>query len=178
LINFLYIEQKNLDKTPLNEKLNKRNSISLPDITVSVCNSALNESVKSAASTPNKPLKKNSAHTSTPTKSHLKKKNISIIFEDREKENPNYQSFSQKLEKTFCSDVALSSAKKEKTQVKQVVSHEIEIQCNKMDEDMLLSENVEKTNYWKLLALKRFACIGESIIENKKVIHSETNPDS
>lgn len=144
----------------------------MPDITASVCNAALNDTIKSAASTPNKPLKKNLTHTSTPTKSHLKKKNISIIFEDREKENPNYQSFSQKLEKTFSSDVTLSSIKKANAKTKHIECSEIAIQCNKIDEDMLLNENVDNTNYWKLLAFKRFACIGESLAENKKVIYN------
>jgi hypothetical protein len=162
---------QHLEQTPQYEKLNKRNSISLPDITASVCHVALNDTIKSTASTPNKPLKKN-AHTSTPTKSHLKKKNISIIFEDREKENPNY-TFSQKLEKTFCSEISLyQSAKKEKSvKIPKVECREIAIQCNKMDEDLVMSENVDKTDYWKLMAFKRFACIGESLAENKKVNH-------
>ena len=118
-------------------------------------------------STPNK--HKNAANTSTPSKSHLKKKNISIIFEDREKENPNY-TFNLKLEKTLNNELLLS-AKKEKTSEKKsdVERQEVAIQCNKMDEDLLLSETVEKTNYLKLLAFKRFKCLSESLNENKQV---------
>jgi len=164
--------RKNLEDTPLNPKLcktNKRNSISLPDIasTGSLCNTALSETIKSAACTPNK--SKKATNTSTPSKSHMKKNNISIIFEDREKENPNF-TFNMKLEKSLHNELLLSARKEKATgKKKQVECKEIAIQCNKMDEDMLLNEEVDTTNYWKLLAHKRFKCLTNSLNENKQL---------
>ena len=137
----------------------------MPDIPSTVTNcTVLNDPFKSAASTPNKSTK--STNTSTPTK--IKKKNISIIFEDREKENPNY-AFNLKAEKCLSNETLNNTKQRasEKT-IKNVEYKEMGIQCNKMDEDLLLSDNVEKTNYWKLLAHKRYKCLIESLNENSE----------
>jgi len=46
---------------------------------------------------------------------------------------------------------------------------EIAIQCNKSEEDMLFSDSVEGTNYWKLIALKRVKALLESNKENAEL---------
>jgi len=171
------------DDTPLNKKLtksNKRYSISLPDIastTADSCNTLLHAEalIKSAASTPNKSnIPRSTNTTSTPSRPNLRKKNISIIFEDKEKENPNYLSFSKKVEKSLlCSvrKVKFDATKDEEDDLQQdnkktVDYKDMAIQCSKMDEDLLLSDNCDNNNYWKLLAHKRFACFKEATNEN------------
>jgi hypothetical protein len=166
------------DATPLNKKLaksTKRFSISLPDIASTsagacdavVCHDVV--SIKSAASTPNKSNRPKSTTntTSTPSRTNLRKKNISIIFEDREKENPNYLSFTQKVEKSLlCSSQKAAEHANVDTK-KTFDCKEVAIQCNRTDEDLLLSDNCEKNNYyWKLLAHQRFDCFKDAESEN------------
>ncbi len=108
---------------------------------------------KSATSTPHK-VKISSAVT--PIK--FSKTNISIIVE--EKENPNY---------------CMTSGIENTESIKKKEFKEIAIQCNKSEEDMLFSDSVEGTNYWKLIALKRVKALLESNKENAEVIFNIIN---
>lgn len=128
--------------------LKRRTSISLPDICSYANAKDANNLNKSATSTPHK-VKVNT--TTTPIK--FSKTNISIIIE--EKENPNYCFAHSVVEKSELNN------KKE--------TREIAIQCNKSEEDMLFSDSVEDTNYWKLIALKRVKALLESKEENSQV---------
>ena len=169
LVNTCFFFAKGLNETPFNEKLskfNKRNSISLPDIPSASADSHFSDTTKSAATTPSKAV---GTHANTPIK--LKKKNISIIFEDREKENPNYafKCASTEVLNSAAKPKATSGVVKQKKETVAVECREVGIQCNKMGEDMLMGETVEKTNYWKLMAHKRYRCLVESLNENKQV---------
>lgn len=153
--------------------LKKRTSISLPDICSQALNSnAFNNSFnRSEASTPNKI---SSFKTNTPALKLNKRNNISVILE--EKENPNLafgihldknlKNSINKLEKQASSDECLVSTKKEKN----VEFKEAGIQCNKDQEDMLFSESVDNTPFWKLMAHKRLKCLLETEFENAEVI--------
>jgi hypothetical protein len=153
--------------------LKKRTSISLPDI----CSQALNSNTfnssfnRSEASTPNKSSSFKSANT--PALKLNKRNNISVILE--EKENPNLafgihldknlKGSISKLEKLASSDECLVSVKKEK----KVEYKETGIQCNKGQEDMLFSESVDNTPFWKLMAHKRLKCLIKTELENSEV---------
>jgi hypothetical protein len=153
--------------------LKKRTSISLPDI----CSQALNSNSfnssfnRSEASTPNK---LSSYKTTTPSLKVNKKNNISVILE--EKENPNLafgihldknlKNSINKHEKQTSSDECLVGIKKEKI----IAFKETSIQCNKDQEDMLFSESVDNTSYWKLMAHKRLKCMLQTELENSEAI--------
>lgn len=119
--------------------LTKRTSISLPDI----CGT--NKALKSINSTPNK--------NQTKIESFIKE----------EKENPNLINDKKPTSKSLFKD------KQNKHKENLLKCKEISIQCNKSDEDMLLSSSVEGTPYWKLLAHKRLRCLLETQEENDKV---------
>lgn len=159
----------------LAKPLKKRASISLPDIcsTTSMPNSAN----KSATSTPHK-KKLTTSKSSANGIAHLlktKKSNISIIVE--EKENPNVvlslsseklallQQQQQQHKENL--KVAKEKSLKKAKESKEFVA--ISVQCNRDVEDMLLSESVEGTVYWKLQAHRRFKAVLETELENKQV---------
>jgi len=158
----------------LAKPLKKRASISLPDIcsTTSMPNSAN----KSATSTPHKNKLTTSKSNANGIAQLLKtkKSNISIIVE--EKENPNvvlslsseklallHQKQQQKESLKELKEKPLKKAKDPKEFA------EISVQCNRDAEDMLLSESVEGTVYWKLQAHRRFKAVLETELENKQV---------
>ncbi|CAF1085261.1 unnamed protein product [Brachionus calyciflorus] len=143
--------------------LKKRTSISLPDI----CGT--NQALKSLTSTPCKNHRTTSTST-TPTKIPRKEVIESVIQE--EKENPNVIMNDKKNgEKVTLKDKQIKN-RENLTKFK-----EISIQCNKSDEDMLLSISVEGTPYWKLLAHKRLRCLIETEKENEKLNESIADLD-
>jgi len=151
--------------------LKKRASISLPDI----CSTASmpNPANKSATSTPHK-------NKLTSSKSNVngiaqllktKKSNISIIVEEKENPNVVLSLSSEKLallQQQQQNKANLKGAKeKQSKKVKEFV--EISVQCNRDVEDMLMSESVEGTVYWKLQTHRRFKAVLETELENKQV---------
>lgn len=147
----------NLNTSQLNRPLKKRTSISLPDI----CSTAKSLSV-SQVSTPSK--SKTTSTQNTPFKSG--RKDISIILE--EKENPNSTFHLDKNSICYGSYKNLTKLR-ETIKEEKAESKECSIQCNKSDEDMLLSDNVDSTPYWRLLTYKRFKCLQETLKENHEV---------
>lgn len=147
-------ESKN--KVNQRDGLKKRTSISLPNI----CGILVQNANKSVTSTPSKHSQRTTSTSNTPTKQIQKE--IPIIAE--EKENPNILIENRSNQNVYLKEKTIKS---KETLVK---CHEIEIQCNKSDEDMLTSSSVEQTPYWKLLAHKRFKSLLESKEENYKVI--------
>jgi len=146
-------------------KLKKRNSISLPDINLllsssNTCSRSDMPPNSSATSTPNN-------KSVNPKPQHKKmsssKSNISIIFEN-EKENPNYmkaklRNMENKINKKALTVKQALNETKNKT-------HEISIQCNKNEEDMVFSDSVKGTDYWRLIAHKRLDALNQTKIEN------------
>jgi hypothetical protein len=146
----------------------KRNSISLPDICATLQQQQqLEQSIKSITSTPSK-LRTSSTVNTPSSKSNINRvrNNISIIIE--EKENPNSILVSNLNEKSAKLQQKLKSIAVQYPKLKTECT-EIEIQCNKGEEDMLMSETVENTPYWRLLAHKRYKCWTETQIENSMV---------
>jgi hypothetical protein len=147
----------------------RRTSISLPDICLSV-QQQQQQQVNQPSITPLKqavttstPSKFKSSTSSTALASrNSNRKDISIIFE--EKENPNVMaSLNQKA--------LVSSVLKSKVAKKKLVEcREISIQCNKSEEDMLTSDDVENTPFWKMLAHNRFRALLKARKENEMVI--------
>lgn len=144
-------------------KLKKRNSISLPDITLFANFNEEDSLNKSATSTPSrKNIKKISAS----------KSNISIIYED--KENPNLmkaklekmKSMESKISKKLAINKALTQ------EIKAIEQKEMSIQCNKAEEDMVFGDSVKGTDYWRLIAHKRLNALDETREENVK-LHSD-----
>jgi len=132
-------------------KLKKRTSISLPDIN-SYCDiKDANSLNKSATSTPNKAALVKQISAS--------KSNISVIFE--EKENPNHINLN--MDKLASAEAAVNVKKPSKT----ADCREVSIQCNKAEEDMVFADSVSGTDYWRLIAHKRFKALVESKSENK-----------
>ena len=155
--------------------LKKRASISLPDIcsTTSMANSVN----KSATSTPHK-NKSTSNRSNVNGIAHLlktKKSNISIIVEEKENPNVVLSLSSEKLallqqKQQQKEDLKVNKEqqlKKVREKPKEYV--EISVQCNRDVEDMLLSDSVEGTAYWKLQAHRRFKAVLETELENKQV---------
>ncbi len=143
-------------------KLKKRNSISLPDINLLInSNLAETDSLnRSATSTPNhKGLKK----------SYASKSNISVIME--EKENPNYMR--ARLEKMKKMEVKignkLSTTKAIAKEIAKIEMTDMAVQCNKSEEDMLFGDSVKGTDYWRLIAHKRFNALVDTKNQNKLV---------
>lgn len=81
-----------------------------------------------------------------------------------EKENPHHQ----QLEKAS-SECDLKSIKLLSSRPRLVKYKEASVQCCKTDEDMLLSDDVDQTPYWKLLAHKRFTSLLKTKAENEKI---------
>lgn len=138
-------------------KLKKRNSISLPDITIFGNFNDEDSLNKSATSTPcRKTMKKISAS----------KSNISIIYED--KENPNLVKAKlekmKNMESKINRKLAMSKALKE--EIIKVEQKEMSIQCNKAEEDMIFGDSVKGTDYWRLIAHKRLSALAETKKEN------------
>ena len=145
---------KGCDNNVIN-KLRKRTSLSLPDI-CSINNEKCSSMNKSALSTPSK-------SSLTPSKlSRNQTSNISVIVE--EKENPNF-ALNANQENFKCEE--LISGKQGKEEFKTFI--EVGIQCNKSDEDMLMSQTVHDTCYWKLMAHKRYQALIQASKENSAV---------
>lgn len=148
----------------------KRTSISLPDI-CSMAQQQLNQSVnRSITSTPNKFKQVSTSSLNTPSKlsaaGSSRNKDFSIIIE--EKENPSVLfNLSEKLNEIKTKSKSPQNEEREK--LPPVECREVEIQCNKMEEDMLTGESVENTSYWKLLAYKRYKSVLEASKENENL---------
>jgi hypothetical protein len=148
-----------------NEKLNKlkkRNSISLPDINLMMNNLSDCDSLnRSATSTPCKGMKNSQTSKS--------KGNISVILE--EKENPSYMR--AKLEKMKSMEMKIGhkliATKAIAKKIAKPESREVSIQCNKSEEDMLFGDSVKGTDYWRLIAHKRFNAMLDTKAQNKEL---------
>lgn len=149
-----------------NEKLNKlkkRNSISLPDINLMMNNLSESDSLnRSATSTPNKGIMKKS-HASK------SKSNISVILE--EKENPS--NMRAKLEKMKSMEMRIGhkliATKAMAKKAAAIEGKEVAIQCNKSEEDMVFGDSVKGTDYWRLIAHKRFNAFVDTKAQNQEL---------
>ena len=127
-------------------------------------NEKYNSFNKSTSNTPRKAIKPTQSAT-VPSKTN--RTNISIIIE--EKENPNYilNLNHEGLGKT--DEVPETLCKNNVSKEESKCFCEIAIQCNKSDEDMLISQSVHDTGYWKLMAHKRYKALIEASKENSMV---------
>jgi hypothetical protein len=157
----------------------RRTSISLPDICLSVQQQQIAaqqpasiSTSKQAANTTSTPsnFKSSISSTTLAARNNLNRKDISIIFE--EKENPNAMASLNR------SALVSSSLKPKAAKKKLVECREISIQCNKSDEDMLTSEGVENTPFWKMLAHNRFRALIKARKENEMVKYRDRFPCS
>jgi len=88
-----------------------------------------------------------------------------------EKENPNYMR--ARLEKMKKMEVKignkLSTTKAIAKEIAKIEMTDMAVQCNKSEEDMLFGDSVKGTDYWRLIAHKRFNALVDTKNQNKLV---------
>lgn len=150
-------------------KLKKRHSHSLPDINLLLSSRSDMQLQSNSSSNTSTPNNKSAQNPKQQQKKMLStsKSNISIVFED-EKENPSYitkaklRNMENKISKKVLTVKGLEKQKAKTT-------HEMNIQCNKSEEDMVFNDCVNGTDYWRLIAHKRMDALDKTKIENMQL---------